>query len=50
MAIVGYAVLEAPSLEEAIKKASQLMQLHQLYTENWAVECAVRPIVTHCLP
>lgn len=49
-AIDGYAVLEAPSLDEAFKKASQLMQLHQLHTRTWVVECAVRPIVTHCLP
>jgi hypothetical protein len=49
-AIDGYAVLEVPSLEEAFKKASQLMQLHQLHTGTWVVECAVRPIVTRCLP
>jgi hypothetical protein len=48
--IDGFAVLEAPSLDEAFQKASQLMQLHQLHTETWVVECAVRPIVTHCLP
>jgi hypothetical protein len=48
--IDGYAVLQASSMEEAIEKASQLLQLHQVYMENWEGECTVRPIVTHCLP
>jgi hypothetical protein len=50
MMIDGYAVLEASSMEEAFKTAARVMQLHQVYVANWAVECAVRPIVTHCVP
>jgi hypothetical protein len=48
--IDGFAVLEAASMDEAIEKAAPLLQLHQVYMENWAGECTVRPIVTHCLP
>jgi hypothetical protein len=50
MLIDGFAVLEVASMEEAIERASQLLQLHQVYMENWKGECTVRPIVTHCLP
>ena len=48
--IDGFAILEAQSLDEAIKTAAQVLQLHQVHMSNWQGECTVRPIVTHCLP
>jgi hypothetical protein len=48
--IDGFAVFEAASMDEAIERAAQLLQLHQEYMPNWEGECTVRPIVTHCLP
>jgi hypothetical protein len=50
VAIDGFAVLEAPSMEVALRTASRVMEHHRRYVATWDVECAVRPIVTHCLP
>ena len=46
----GFAVVEAPSLEEAVELASRMLRLHQDYVPDWAGSCEVRPVVTHCLP
>jgi hypothetical protein len=46
----GFAVVEAPSLEQAVEVASRLLQLHQNHVPNWTGNCEVRPVVTHCLP
>jgi len=50
MPMDGFAVLEAASMDEAISRAAPFLMLHQEHLENWAGECTVRPIVTHCLP
>jgi hypothetical protein len=50
VAIDGFAVLEAPSIEAALETASRMMELHRQHVANWDIECAVRPIVTQCLP
>lgn len=46
----GFAVVEAPSLEHAVEVASRMLRLHQNYVPDWAGNCEVRPVVTHCLP
>ena len=46
----GFAVVEAPSLEQAIEVASRMLRLHQSHVPDWTGNCEVRPIVTHCLP
>jgi len=46
----GFAVVEAPSLEQAVEVASRMMRLHQDYVPDWAGNCEVRSLVTHCLP
>lgn len=46
----GFAVVEAPSLEQAVEVASRMLRLHQSHVPDWAGNCEVRPVVTHCLP
>ncbi len=46
----GFAVVEAPSLEDAIEEASRILRVHQKYVSEWAGSCEIRPVVTHCLP
>ncbi|HXA31659.1 MAG TPA: hypothetical protein VNV87_05340 [Acidimicrobiales bacterium] len=46
----GFAVVEAPSLSQTIDAASRMLKLHQDCVPDWAGNCEVRPIVTHCLP
>ncbi len=46
----GFAVVEAPSLEQAVEVASRMLRLHQNHVPDWAGNCEVRPVVTHCLP
>jgi hypothetical protein len=46
----GFAVVEAPSLEQAAEAASRMLRLHQSRVPDWAGNCEVRPVVTHCLP
>jgi hypothetical protein len=46
----GFAVVEAPSLEQAAEVASRMLELHQSHVPDWTGNCEVRPIVTHCLP
>ena len=46
----GFAVVEAPALQQAVEVASRMLRLHQNYVPDWAGNCEVRPIVTHCLP
>lgn len=48
--IHGYAVVEAPALEQAMNVASRLLRVHQDFAPDWEVECDVRQIVTDCLP
>jgi hypothetical protein len=48
--IHGFAVVEAPSLEQAVAVGSRMLRLHQKYVPDWAGNCEVRPVVTHCLP
>lgn len=48
--IRGFAVVEAPSPEDAVEVAARMLRLHQKYVPNWAGNCEVRPIVTHCVP
>jgi hypothetical protein len=50
LAVHGFAVVEAASLEEAEEVASRMLRLHQSYVLDWAGSCEVRPVVTHCLP
>jgi hypothetical protein len=46
----GFAVVEAPSIDHALEVASRMLRLHQRYVPDWAGQCEVRPVVTHCLP
>lgn len=46
----GFAIVEAPSLEQAVEVATRMLRLHQSYVPDWAGNCEVRPVVTHCLP
>ncbi len=46
----GFAVVEAPSLEQAVEIGSRMLRLHQKYVPDCVGNCEVRPIVTHCLP
>lgn len=46
----GFAVVEAPSLDHATEVASRMLRLHRDHVPDWAGNCEVRPIVTHCLP
>ena len=46
----GFAVVEAPSLEQAVEVASRMVQLHQTYVPDWTGSCEVPAVVTHCLP
>jgi hypothetical protein len=46
----GFAVVEAPTLEQAVETASRLLRLHQSHVPDWAGNCEVRPVLTHCLP
>ena len=46
----GFAVVEAPSLEQATDVATRMLRLHQQYVPDWGGSCEVRPVVTHCLP
>jgi hypothetical protein len=39
--IGGYAILEAPSLKEAIKLTERFLQVHG---DEWDLECEVRPL------
>lgn len=48
--VQGFAVVEAPSFEDAVDLASRILRLHQQYVPDWTGSCEVRPIVTHCLP
>ena len=41
----GYAVLEAPSREEAVAAAVRFMQLHKDHWPEWEGECEIREIV-----
>lgn len=46
----AFALVEAPSLDQAVEIASRMLRLHQTYVPDWAGNCEVRPVVTHCLP
>jgi hypothetical protein len=46
----GFAVVEAPSLEQAVEVASRMLRIHQTHVSDWAGHCEVWPVVTHCLP
>jgi hypothetical protein len=46
----AFALVEAPSVEQAVEIASRMLRLHQEYVPDWGGSCEVRPIVTHCLP
>jgi hypothetical protein len=46
----GFAIVEAPTLDQAVEVASGMLRLHQNYVPDWAGNCEVRPVVTHCLP
>ena len=46
----GFAIVDSPSLEQAVEVASRMLRLHQEYVPDWGGSCEVRPIVTHCLP
>lgn len=48
--IHGFAVVEAPSLDQAVEVAARVLRIHQQYVPDWTGSCEVRPIVTHCLP
>ena len=43
--IGGYAILEAPSLAEAIKLTERFLEIHG---DEWNVECEVRPMDEMC--
>jgi hypothetical protein len=45
-----FALVEVPSLEQAVELASRMLRLHQKYVPDWVRDCEVRPVVTHCLP
>ena len=40
----GYAMVEVPSREEALKLARQFMELHRLHWPEFDGECEVRPL------
>lgn len=46
----GFAVVESPSLEQAVEVASRMLRLHQSHAPDWTGSCEVRSVVTHCLP
>ena len=46
----GFAVVEAPSLGQAVDVAARMLRLHQSHVPDWTGNCEVRPVVTHCLP
>ncbi len=48
--IHGFVVVEAPSLEDALEDASDILRLHHKYVRDWSGNCEIRPVVTHCLP
>jgi hypothetical protein len=41
----GYAVLEAPSLDEALEATRQFLRLHQQHWPSWEGECEIRELV-----
>lgn len=43
--IGGYAMLEAPSREEAVAAGVRFMELHQQYWPTWEGECEIRQLV-----
>ncbi|HZA98047.1 MAG TPA: YciI family protein [Gemmatimonadales bacterium] len=42
--IGGYALVEVPSREEAMKIARQFMELHRVHWPDFECECEVRPL------
>ena len=42
--IGGYAMVDVPSREEAMKVAQQFMELHRVHWPDFECECEVRPI------
>ena len=42
--IGGYALVEVPSREEALKVARDFMELHRLHWPTFECECEVRPL------
>jgi hypothetical protein len=46
----GFAVVESPSLEQAVEFASGMLRLHRRHVPDWSGSCEVRPVMTHCLP
>jgi hypothetical protein len=46
----GFAVVEFPSLGQAVEVASRMLRLHRSHVPNWSGGCEVRSVVTHCLP
>ena len=42
--IGGYAIIEAPSKEQALENARQFMELHRVHWPEFEGECEVRPM------
>jgi hypothetical protein len=42
--IGGYAMVDVPSREEAMKVAEQFMELHRVHWPDFECECEVRPL------